>query len=110
MFKQGTENAPQMYGNYGYNQACNILVATDVAARGLDIKNVELVINYDFPLNIEDYVHRIGRTGRAGKYGVSHSFFCKDDLKTAPRSAYELVGIMRKANQNIPEELESLAE
>lgn len=44
-----------------------LLVATDVAARGLDIPNVEYVINYTFPLKIEDYVHRIGRTGRAGK-------------------------------------------
>jgi ATP-dependent RNA helicase DBP3 len=44
-----------------------LLVATDVAARGLDVPNVEYVINYTFPLTIEDYVHRIGRTGRAGK-------------------------------------------
>ena len=51
-----------------------ILVATDVAARGLDIPNVEYVINYSFPLTIEDYVHRIGRTGRGGKTGVAHTF------------------------------------
>ena len=47
-----------------------LLVATDVAARGLDIPDVEFVINYSFPLTAEDYVHRIGRTGRAGKTGV----------------------------------------
>merc|ERR1712200_351340 len=52
-----------------------LLVATDVAARGLDIPDVDYVINYSFPLTIEDYVHRIGRTGRAGKSGVSHTFF-----------------------------------
>ena len=52
-----------------------ILVATDVAARGLDIPNVEFVINYSFPLTVSDYVHRIGRTGRAGKTGVSITFF-----------------------------------
>jgi superfamily II DNA/RNA helicase len=46
-----------------------LLVATDVAARGLDIPDVEAVINYSFPLTTEDYVHRIGRTGRAGKSG-----------------------------------------
>ena len=46
-----------------------MLIATDVAARGLDIPDVEVVINYSFPLTTEDYVHRIGRTGRAGKKG-----------------------------------------
>ncbi len=50
--------------------AVPLLVATDVAARGLDIPDVEFVINYSFPLTAEDYVHRIGRTGRAGKTGV----------------------------------------
>ena len=48
---------------------CPVLIATDVAARGLDIKDVRAVINYDFPGNVEDYVHRIGRTGRAGNVG-----------------------------------------
>ena len=52
-----------------------ILVATDVAARGLDIPNVEFVINYSFPLTVSDYVHRIGRTGRAGKTGIAYTFF-----------------------------------
>lgn len=51
--------------------AVPLLVATDVAARGLDIPDVEAVINYSFPLTTEDYVHRIGRTGRAGKTGAS---------------------------------------
>jgi len=47
----------------------NILVATDVASRGLDVKDISLVINYDMPNTVEDYVHRIGRTGRAGAKG-----------------------------------------
>jgi ATP-dependent RNA helicase DDX23/PRP28 len=47
----------------------DVLVATDVAGRGIDVKNVSLVINYDMSKNIEDYTHRIGRTGRAGKSG-----------------------------------------
>lgn len=55
-----------------------ILVATDVAARGLDISNIDFVINYDFPKNIEDYVHRIGRTARFGKKGTALSFFTYD--------------------------------
>lgn len=54
-------------------------IATDVAARGLDILDVEVVINYSFSLTAEDYVHRIGRTGRAGKKGVAHTFFTKEN-------------------------------
>ncbi|TFL06273.1 P-loop containing nucleoside triphosphate hydrolase protein [Pterulicium gracile] len=57
----------------------NLLVATDVAARGLDIPNVGLVVNYSFPLTIEDYVHRIGRTGRGGKDGKSITYFTGDN-------------------------------
>ncbi|EDV30846.1 uncharacterized protein Dana_GF15062 [Drosophila ananassae] len=59
--------------------AKDILVATDVAGRGIDIKDVSLVINYDMAKTIEDYTHRIGRTGRAGKNGVAISFVTKDD-------------------------------
>lgn len=51
----------------------NIMVATDVASRGLDVKDISVVINYDMPSSIEDYVHRIGRTGRAGAKGMSFS-------------------------------------
>jgi superfamily II DNA/RNA helicase len=51
------------------------MVATDVAARGLDVPNVGAVINFDFPNGVEDYVHRIGRTGRAGASGESYTFF-----------------------------------
>nr|XP_014096922.1 probable ATP-dependent RNA helicase DDX23 [Bactrocera oleae] len=59
--------------------AKDMLVATDVAGRGIDIKDVSLVINYDMAKTIEDYTHRIGRTGRAGKNGVAISFVTKDD-------------------------------
>ena len=54
-----------------------ILVATDVAARGLDIPHVTHVINFDLPTDIDDYVHRIGRTGRAGKKGIATALFCE---------------------------------
>lgn len=81
--------------------SCPILVATDVAARGLDIPDVEVVLNYTFPLTIEDYVHRIGRTGRAGKNGISYTFFQPGDKSHAG----ELQQVMRQAGQDIPESL-----
>ena len=55
--------------------ATTILVATDVAARGLDVDDVKFVINYDYPNNSEDYIHRIGRTGRKGRTGTSYTLF-----------------------------------
>merc|ERR1719300_1093215 len=83
------------------NGAINILVATDVAARGLDIPDVEFVVNYSFPQTIEDYVHRIGRTGRAGKDGIAHSFFHRGDSKLAGC----LVKVLKDANQEVPQEM-----
>jgi ATP-dependent RNA helicase DBP3 len=80
-----------------------ILVATDVASRGLDIKGVELVINYTFPLTIEDYVHRIGRTGRAGKTGTAITFFTSLDKLRAG----ELQNVLREAGATIPNELKA---
>ena len=81
-----------------------LLVATDVAARGIDIKELEMVINYDFPMNVEDYVHRIGRTGRAGASGTAHTFFTNADGKHAK----ELVKIMKQAKQEVPSSLDAL--
>ncbi|KAK4746436.1 hypothetical protein SAY87_012748 [Trapa incisa] len=81
--------------------SCPLMIATDVAARGLDIPDVEVVINYSFPLTTEDYVHRIGRTGRAGKKGVAHTFFTKENKGLAG----ELVNVLREAGQIVPEAL-----
>jgi len=66
--------------NHFRNGSTNILIATDVAARGIDVDNVEAVINYDIPQDIEYYVHRIGRTGRAGKTGRSFTFVNSREL------------------------------
>lgn len=79
-----------------------IMVATDVAARGIDVKGITYVINYDMPGNIEDYVHRIGRTGRAGTSGTAVSFFTDANSKLGG----DLCKIMREANQTIPPELQ----
>merc|ERR1712157_84011 len=81
-----------------------ILVATDVASRGIDVKDIKYVINYDFPMQIEDYIHRVGRTGRAGATGSSYTFFTSDKA----RHANDLIRVLREANQSIPEELERM--
>uniref|UniRef100_A0A5B6Z9C4 RNA helicase n=1 Tax=Davidia involucrata TaxID=16924 RepID=A0A5B6Z9C4_DAVIN len=82
-----------------------VLVATDVAARGLDVKDIRVVINYDFPTGIEDYVHRIGRTGRAGATGVAYTFFCDQDAKHAS----DLIKILEGSNQRVPGEIRDMA-
>ncbi|KAM3966305.1 ATP-dependent RNA helicase p62 [Aphomia sociella] len=83
----------------------NILVATDVAARGLDVDGITHVINYDFPNTSEDYIHRIGRTGRQQNKGVAHTMLTNDD----GRQAENLIAVLKEANQDVPKELEDLA-
>jgi ATP-dependent RNA helicase DDX5/DBP2 len=86
-----------------------ILIATDVAARGIDIKGLPLVINYDFPSAVDDYVHRIGRTGRAGEKGTSLTLLLKRDRHLTPVVAQQLVAFLKSADQVIPREIEERA-
>jgi len=79
----------------------NILIASDAASRGLDVKDITCVVNFDFPKDIETYVHRIGRTGRAGATGISLSFFTDDDI----RLKNDLMSVLRASNQDIAPEL-----
>ncbi|XP_048834506.1 ATP-dependent RNA helicase DDX3X-like isoform X2 [Brienomyrus brachyistius] len=84
---------------------CPILVATAVAARGLDISNVKHVINFDLPSDIEEYVHRIGRTGRVGNLGLATSFFNDKNSNITK----DLLDLLVEAKQEVPSWLESLA-
>ncbi|RKF73496.1 ATP-dependent RNA helicase ded1 [Golovinomyces cichoracearum] len=87
------------------NGRCPILVATAVAARGLDIPNVTHVVNYDLPTDIDDYVHRIGRTGRAGNTGISTAFFNRGNRGVVR----DLIDLLKEANQEVPAFLETIA-
>lgn len=84
-----------------------IMLATDVCARGLDIKDVTHVLNFDMARDVESYIHRIGRTGRAGASGTSITFFNENyDMECAPA----LAKIAREAGQPVPDFLERAAE
>lgn len=84
----------------------SIIVGTDVAARGLDVPNVTNVINFDLPDQIDDYVHRIGRTGRIGNTGKATSFY--DATRDGPL-ATKLVKVLSDAQQEVPEWLQNEA-
>ncbi|CAF1195253.1 unnamed protein product [Rotaria magnacalcarata] len=84
-----------------------ILIATDVAARGIDIQDIQFVINIDFPNQTEDYIHRIGRTGRNTEaFGTSYTFFTSDNAKQAP----SLVRVLQEAGQNVNQDLMEMAQ
>jgi len=83
-----------------------VLVATDVASRGLDVKGVSAVINYDLANNTEDYVHRIGRTGRAGMKGESFTFITRSGEDTWKTMG--IVEVMQKTNQFVPPEIQEM--
>lgn len=82
-----------------------IIVATAVAARGLDIPNVKHVINFDLPTDIEEYVHRIGRTGRVGNLGLATSFFNEKNRTMAN----DLAELIAEAKQEVPDWLGAIS-
>ncbi|KAK9790370.1 putative ATP-dependent RNA helicase DBP2 [Seiridium cardinale] len=81
-----------------------IMVATDVASRGIDVRNITHVFNYDYPNNSEDYIHRIGRTGRAGANGTAITLFTTDNSK----QARDLVNVLQEAKQQIDPRLQEM--
>jgi ATP-dependent RNA helicase DDX5/DBP2 len=82
-----------------------IMVATDVASRGIDVRDISHVLNYDYPNNSEDYVHRIGRTGRAGREGIAITLFTTDNAK----QARDLVAVLAESKQQIDPRLSEMA-
>lgn len=86
------------------NGVCRLLVATSVAARGLDVKHLILVINYSCPNHYEDYVHRAGRTGRAGNKGYAFTFITEDQA----RYAGDIIKALELSGNTVPPELEKL--
>ena len=78
---------------------CKVLVATDIAARGIDVAGLSHVINYDMPMEPEAYIHRIGRTGRAGRAGTAISFCCIDEMKQL-RQVEKLIGKRLRQEQS----------
>ncbi|KYO20296.1 probable ATP-dependent RNA helicase DDX46 [Alligator mississippiensis] len=86
------------------NGACKLLVATSVAARGLDVKQLMLVVNYSCPNHYEDYVHRAGRTGRAGNKGFAYTFITEDQA----RYAGDIIKALELSGNPVPAELEKL--
>ncbi|TWW75090.1 probable ATP-dependent RNA helicase DDX46 [Takifugu flavidus] len=86
------------------NGACRLMVATSVAARGLDVKQLILVVNYNCPNHYEDYVHRAGRTGRAGNKGFAYTFITEDQV----RYAGDIIKALELSGSSVPPELEQL--
>ncbi|KAI8854166.1 P-loop containing nucleoside triphosphate hydrolase protein [Chytridium lagenaria] len=84
----------------------NVVIATSVAARGLDVKQLKVVVNYDVPNHMEDYVHRCGRTGRAGNKGTAYTFLTPDQ----ERYAVDIVQALKMSNATIPDDLQKLAD
>ncbi|KAG0053190.1 pre-mRNA processing RNA-helicase [Gryganskiella cystojenkinii] len=85
---------------------CQILIATSVAARGLDVKKLGIVINFDCPNHMEDYVHRVGRTGRAGNKGIAYTFITPDQERFAP----DIAKALTNSSTPVPADLQALVD
>lgn len=83
-----------------------VLIATSVAARGLDVKQLKLVVNYDAPNHLEDYVHRAGRTGRAGNTGTAVTFLTQDQ----ERYAVDIAKALKQSGHTVPEPVQKMAD
>ncbi len=88
------------------NGVVPVLVATSVAARGLDVKQLKLVVNYDCPNHMEDYVHRVGRTGRAGNTGTAVTFITEEQ----DRYSIDIAKALKLSKQKVPESLQNLVD
>ncbi|CAO2826474.1 unnamed protein product [Amaranthus hypochondriacus] len=88
------------------SNVCNLLIATSIAARGLDVKDLELVVNFDVPNHYEDYVHRVGRTGRAGRKGHAITFISEEEARYTP----DLLKALELSEQPVPQDLKALAD
>jgi ATP-dependent RNA helicase DDX46/PRP5 len=88
------------------NGVVPVLIATSVAARGLDVKQLKLVVNYDCPNHMEDYVHRVGRTGRAGNTGTAVTFITEEQ----DRYSVDIAKALRLSKQPIPPDVQKLVD
>jgi len=75
------------------------LIATNLMSRGMDFKGVNLVINYDLPASATDYIHRVGRTGRMGKYGQAETYYTDDDIP----NLRQIINVIKQSGQPVPE-------
>ncbi|GAM26008.1 hypothetical protein SAMD00019534_091830 [Acytostelium subglobosum LB1] len=88
------------------NKIKKILIATPLASRGLDVKDLNLVVNFDCPDHLEDYVHRVGRTGRAGNKGTAYTFILQEESRFAP----SIIKALEQSGAKVPEELVKLGQ
>merc|ERR550534_1995885 len=90
--------------DFKLGKVCRCVIATDVAQRGLHVDDISLVVNFNFPNCVEDYVHRIGRTARQGRKGTAVTMF---DMRDDSKHIEELVNVLKEANQEVPKEFEN---